>query len=130
MGLAAPERSPASKLLRPESPLTLLSPADINECTLHGCGDPAVEECINSPGTFECVCKAGYTRVQGKCQLEGNSDTNYGTILTVVGVHAVLLMLGVSSVGVHGAGVLFVIYLGGLGAFALAKIYKEGSVWS
>ena len=88
-----------------------------------------MEECINSPGSFECVCKAGYTRVQGKCQLEG-TDSAIWTGAVVVGVHLVVLMLGVSSVGVHGAGILFLIYLGGLAAFALAKIYKEGSVWS
>jgi len=44
---------------------------DINECQREGmgCGDP-LEECVNSAGSYECVCKTGYNRVDGKCQLE------------------------------------------------------------
>lgn len=43
---------------------------DIDECAGDGCGDPALEDCLNSPGSYECVCKTGYARVAGKCQLE------------------------------------------------------------
>jgi len=42
---------------------------DIDECTREGCGDP-LEECMNSAGSFECVCKKDYHRVGGKCVLE------------------------------------------------------------
>merc|ERR1712176_40402 len=44
---------------------------DINECEREGmgCGDP-LEDCVNSAGSYECVCKKGYKRVDGKCQLE------------------------------------------------------------
>jgi len=44
---------------------------DINECEREGmgCGDP-LEDCVNSAGSYECVCKTGYKRVDGKCQLE------------------------------------------------------------
>jgi len=44
---------------------------DINECEKEGmgCGDP-LEDCVNSAGTYECICKADYKRVDGKCQLE------------------------------------------------------------
>ncbi|KAL5256426.1 hypothetical protein ACHWQZ_G011606 [Mnemiopsis leidyi] len=44
---------------------------DINECEREGmgCGDP-LENCVNSAGSYECVCKKDYKRVDGKCQLE------------------------------------------------------------
>lgn len=42
---------------------------DIDECSRDGCGDP-LEDCLNSPGTYECICKTGYHKVQGQCQLE------------------------------------------------------------
>lgn len=42
---------------------------DINECERDGCGDP-LEDCMNSAGSFECVCKKDYHRVGGKCVLE------------------------------------------------------------
>ena len=99
----------------PPSPLP-----DINECEREGCGDP-LEDCMNSAGSFECICKNDYHRVGGKCVLEG--DDNKLTI--VLGVHCVMLMMCISSLGVKGAAVISVLYLltGGV-YYAVSSVYQ------
>lgn len=103
--------------------------SDINECEGEGCGDP-LEECVNSPGSYECICKSGYDRVAGKCQLEGIAQIfsliYHEHFRAIAGVHVVLFILGVSSLGLRGAGVLIGFYMAGGVAFFIAKFYKEG----
>lgn len=103
---------------------------DINECEREGmgCGD-LLEDCINSAGSYECVCKSGYTRVSGKCQLEGTTQLlsfDKDNLLIIVGVHVFLLILGISSVGVRGVAALSFIYVITFGTFAVFRFYKEG----
>ena len=109
------------------------SPSDIDECTREGlgCGDP-LEDCVNSPGSYECVCKAGYKRVDGKCQLEGIASLlpfDKDNFLIVAGVHVFLLFLGVTNVGIRGTAALGIIYVLGFATFTLVRnrMYKEGS---
>ena len=39
---------------------------DIDECQSSPCTDEN-EECINSPGSYECNCKPDYNREDGTC---------------------------------------------------------------
>lgn len=42
---------------------------DIDECLtgIHGC-DPLREACVNLQGTYECVCRWGYYKIDKKCK--------------------------------------------------------------
>ena len=46
--------------------------ADIDECANgnNDCDTTANFECINTPGSFVCVCAAGYQLVEGNCVSE------------------------------------------------------------
>ena len=55
----------------------VLSFPDVNECELatHGCSNSA--ECVNVPGTYSCVCSAGY-------QLSDDGTACQGTLMLCV----------------------------------------------
>lgn len=49
----------------------LFSFSDIDECVVSSvvpCDEDS-ERCVNSPGSYSCKCKAGYTRYRGECKL-------------------------------------------------------------
>ena len=108
--------------------ISISFPPDIDECSREGCGNP-LEDCLNSPGTYECICKTGYHKVKGQCQLEGSwnlhdwVDTEHLSVLAWV--HAFLVMLGVTNIGVRLTLYLGALYLVGIAAFLCAKVYKE-----
>ena len=115
----------------PISRSNVRSHPDINECEKEGmgCGDP-LEDCVNSAGTYECICKADYKRVDGKCQLEGSASFlsfDKDNILIAAGVHVFLLFLSVSSVGVRGTAALGIIYVVGFATFTVVRLYREGA---
>ena len=115
----------------PISRSNMRSPPDINECEREGmgCGDP-LENCVNSAGSYECVCKTGYKRVDGKCQLEGIASLlpfDRDNFMIVAGLHVFMLFWGVCSVGLRGTGALVVIYILGFSTFTAVRLYKEGA---
>ena len=42
--------------------------ADIDECNKNLDKCTALQLCINTPGSFTCVCKKGYRMTSGKCE--------------------------------------------------------------
>lgn len=65
-----------------------LCPADIDECAakLHNC-DPNAQ-CINTPGSYSCQCKSGYSGDGFTCQL-GSTCSAFGSthVVTFDGAH-------------------------------------------
>lgn len=55
--------------------LIILSTADINECDLDTNKCHSLADCINTPGSYHCMCKAGY-RGNGKT-CKGETTTPY-----------------------------------------------------
>ena len=47
----------------------LLLIIDINECLIDVCNNET-EECINTLGSFSCICANGYRRWNGYCEGE------------------------------------------------------------
>jgi len=59
--------------------------ADVDECAnneTHSCTDTQL--CINTPGTFTCVCVTGYRMTDGTCQGTRYSDLSRLTILLII----------------------------------------------
>uniref|UniRef100_A0A914WU08 EGF-like domain-containing protein n=1 Tax=Plectus sambesii TaxID=2011161 RepID=A0A914WU08_9BILA len=43
---------------------------DVNECEEDPCREEGHEKCVNSPGSFECVCIEGYKKEDSKCVID------------------------------------------------------------
>jgi hypothetical protein len=44
--------------------------ADVDECEEDPCQEDGHEKCVNSPGSFECVCVEGFKKEDGKCVVD------------------------------------------------------------
>eukprot|EP00794_Sanderia_malayensis_P005917 gene5917-6603_t len=51
---------------------------DIDECSKADACDKTTEDCKNTQGSYECVCKSGFRKYQGKCVKEARDDDNDG----------------------------------------------------
>jgi hypothetical protein len=59
--------------------------SDVDECRKGPCGRDAV--CKNTPGSYSCLCKAGYTGngMNACTDIDECKDTGIGTIACVAG---------------------------------------------
>ena len=55
--------------------------ADIDECNKKPDKCTALQLCINTPGSFTCICKKGYRMTNGKCE---GIKTTYLSILMML----------------------------------------------
>ena len=49
--------------------------SDIDECSTgdHNCTENHLQQCVNRPGIYECVCVSGYELLNGTCIGNQNS---------------------------------------------------------
>ena len=55
--------------------------ADVDECINKTDSCTALQLCINTPGSFTCICKKGYRMPSGTC--EGITTTYLNTLMTL-----------------------------------------------
>lgn len=44
--------------------------SDIDECVDNPCDESGNYACVNTPGSYNCVCREGYRLLDGQCQVD------------------------------------------------------------